>query len=141
MSRMKPAQINEISDDVLHERVGLFAANPHAQCRTALVPYATYGLVRRIQEEVTRLNKSGQCVWPKQVTVALALASVTGIASKSRDELEYIGNAVDARLRDYSKHLSKAKGASKKRAQRAQKSGRQLSHDDSRINAKRRVSR
>lgn len=47
----------------------------------------------------------------------------TGRAKRSREEMEYIGNIVDSRLRDFSQQLGKAMAAAKKRAQRASKAG------------------
>lgn len=124
---MTPADVSRLANEKLVERVRLIASDPAAITQMeAIVPFATYGLVYRVHEEVARLNASNQLVWSKQATVGRALGSITGVTAKhALKEWEYIGNAVDARLRHYCRDLSKAKDADKKRAQRALKSGSQ----------------
>lgn len=122
-----PSDVNKLPNERLFERVRLLASDPVASAQMeALVPFATYGLVYRMRQEVARLNANKLTVWSQQATVGRALASMTGVAAKhSMKEYEYIGNAVDARLRHYSRDMSKAKDADRKRAQRAQKEGSQ----------------
>mmetsp|Transcript_60113 Transcript_60113/g.106412 ORF Transcript_60113/g.106412 Transcript_60113/m.106412 type:complete len:133 (-) Transcript_60113:185-583(-) len=111
-----PSEVNQLPDELLRERASYLARDPPntESLSAALVPFATYGLVFRIHEEVARLNNSGQCIWNKQATVARVMGSVTGVTSKhSMKEWEYICNAVDARLRHYCRDLVKAKETDK----------------------------
>lgn len=125
---LAPSDVNKLPNEKLAEHVRLVASDPDASAQLeALVPFATYGLVYRMRQEVARLNSTDKFIWSKQATVGRVLGSVTGVTAKhSMKEWEYIGNAVDARLRHYSRDLIKAKDADKKRAGRARKSGSQL---------------
>lgn len=121
---MRPCDVNEIAEEILVERARIVAYDPASTASLpALVPYATYDLVFRVHEVVARLNNAGHLPWNKQATVARLLASVTGVAAQSRQESEYIGNAVDARLRHYCRDLAKAKDADQKSLRRARKKG------------------
>lgn len=121
---MRPCDVNEVADDVLAERARTIAHDPTTTDHLpALVPFATYDLVFRVHEAVARLNSAGRLPWNKQATVARVLASVTGVAAQSRQESEYIGNAVDARLRHFSRDMAKAKNTDQKSLKRARNKG------------------
>lgn len=132
---MDPGEVNQLADDVIAERVRVVSTDPSAKhCDLpALVPFATYGLVFRVHEEVARLNNASRLPWGKQPTVARVLASITGVAAKNRQESEYIGNAVDARLRHYCRDMLKAKASDKKSMQRARKRGQEPPSESRRV--------
>lgn len=127
-ANLSPAEINATREELLQERVRVFAElrpEDEPPKLPELVPYMTYGLLFRMHEAVAALNNGGKLNQPKQVVMAYSLASITGARLRSRSDAEYIGNAIDWKLRDHGKLMSRAVAASKKAAQRARKHGRE----------------
>lgn len=128
LSVVTPDSINRLTTDALRERVALIASDASSntpRTHEKLVPYMTYGLLSRLRSEVDALGKVQPLHLPKQCLVGLTLASVTGMKVPSRQDAEYIGNAVDYQLRPFLKEVGKAKDAARKRAAREVRAGKE----------------
>lgn len=89
--------------------------------------FVTAGVMLRLHNFLVDARRQGNvCAgWGKQATFAKVVACFTGILVHKSDA-EYIGNAQDCFLRDYSRALAKAHKASRMARSRALKSGKEL---------------
>lgn len=92
-----------------------------------VAPFITADVLMRFHNLVASARRAqNRCGgWTKQATLARVVGCFTGIDVKMSDA-EYIGNAQDYYLKQYTKMLSKANHADTMRVHRAKKSGRDL---------------
>mmetsp|Transcript_8823 Transcript_8823/g.21156 ORF Transcript_8823/g.21156 Transcript_8823/m.21156 type:complete len:119 (-) Transcript_8823:164-520(-) len=102
--------LNKLNDEVLLARVVAVLNSLEEQTTQAfdpIAPFITAGVMLRLHDTVQA--KRGRGVWSKQASLALVVASFTGVRLKNKDVAEHIGNAQDSFLRHHRAMMKKAK--------------------------------
>lgn len=122
-------ELNELSDDVLTERVLAVLASLDGDERQEglprIAPFITAQVLLRLHNIVQKLRS--QSHWNKHACLAMVVASFTGIRLNSKAEAEHIGNAQDAYLRHHVEALKKVKQSLSVATCKAKKVGKQIS--------------
>lgn len=124
-----PLTLNELSDDVLHQHVvnvlEYLRDSENHPLPSKVASFMTAGVLLRLHNTVVaeRNACNGPAGWTKQATLACVVGFFTGIRIK-RADAEYIGNAQDYFLKDFSRSLGKAIRAEKEARSRARRAGR-----------------
>lgn len=129
---LSPVELNAMGDDELCQHVEAVIEelnNPNSERKWfKKSPFVTADILMRLHNFVAlaRRRNNDRCGgWSKQATLARVVGCFTGISIQQSDA-EYIGNAEDYFLHNYSKNLKKAASADKMQAHRARKAGTQL---------------
>jgi len=135
------SSLNELSDELLRDYVARVLQSLREQ-QPSRVPriasFVTASVLLRLHNLVVAARMQdgralGTLGWTKQATLARVVGCFTGITIKQSDA-EYIGNAQDYFLKDYSRTMAKACKAEREARSRAKRSGRELSaHVGSRV--------
>lgn len=124
-----PSQMNKISDELLRTHVAavLCALDGSIAPVPRIASFITAGVLLRLHNILVRERLNGdRCSgWSKQATLARVVGCFTGVTI-DKGNAEYIGNAQDTFLRDYTQAMKKAEKAERKAQLRARKAGREV---------------
>ena len=124
-----PSEINLTTDEVVRERVGAVLRDPTDSTLSDLPPlvtFMTWGLLRRLSNEVATYSLVERAGWCKSSALAKVVASVTGARPQfgCRRDWEYPGNRMEAEIKNRLKEFTAATTGAKKSARKAIKMGR-----------------
>ena len=135
-----PTQLNQLSDELLSERVSAVLEaleTSSAHHLPPVAPFMTSNVMLRLHNLIVscRLGDRRPLPCSKQAMLAMVVASFTGVKMK-QECAEHIGNAQDSFLRHFVASLRKAKHALASAAHKARKAGRAMSaHNEDRVRA------
>lgn len=126
---LSPSQLNEVGDDILQAHVDT-VLNSLRDSTAPSIPrtsqFITADVLLRLHNIIAEVRRQGHACagWTKQAVLARVVGAFTGV-KVNRADAEYIGNAQDYYLKNYTKMLTKARKAEAKARSRSEKLGRE----------------